>query len=764
VRSFKKIAFLFLLLIPFVQFPQSSKVFKLDSLCSVWNDTSNPDTIRLHALHNVIWEEYLFVNPDSGIFYAEIMNGMSAERELKAFMAISSNLKGIAFQIKGQNDSAVKCFTRVKNIFEEINNIHGVGVSLNNIALALKDKGDFEKCLAYFNEAYELYKEVKDSSDMGSALHNIGTIYSDMGNNPIALQYFHNALKIGEKIKDSSRIASAYQEIGVIVLEFENNEDKALDYFLKSLQLRVQINDKIQIPGSLISISEVYKKRKDYEKALSFLNRALKICQEIGEKKRISKTYIEIGSIYFQLKNYKNAIDYFEKAKEINEFVDYKIGIALALNKLGMVYQKLNLQTKAISTAKVAYNISNDIGDLNGIELSTSILYQNHKKLNQIDDALKMYELNVLIKDSIINQDNLQSIINQQYQYEYEKKSLADSIRHQDEIVIHQAEFKAEQEQRKKQRVILFGVIILLTLIGVFSVYLYTRFRLIRRQRNLINEQKKTVDKAFGELGVEKKKVERKNKQIITSINYAKKIQRAILPENELMQSFFSDHFVLFQPKDIVGGNFYWYRCFGDVAAIACVDCTGHGVPGGFMSMMGSLLLDKIVQNDKLTTAEILGQLNNEIIRVLKQDGGGEIQDGMDLSLCVVDKKKQELLFSGARNGIYIINDGDVKSYKADLLPAGGSFSKKSKVMNREFTSQKIKLKKSDWVTMFSDGYPDQLGGDRMMSMGGEKFEEILKKTVLLSAGRNEFLMSEFDKWKGEFPKVDDLLVIGFKV
>ena len=301
-------------------------------------------------------------------------------------------------------------------------------------------------------------------------------------------------------------------------------------------------------------------------------------------------------------------------------------------------------------------------------------------------------------------------------------------------------------------------------MIGAFSVYLYTRFRLIRRQRNLINEQKKTVDKAYGELGVEKKKVERKNKEIITSINYAKKIQRAILPEKELIQSFFSDHFVLFQPKDIVGGDFYWFRCFGDIAAIACVDCTGHGVPGGFMSMMGSLLLDKIVQNEQLTTAEILGQLNNEIIRVLKQDGGGEIQDGMDLSLCVVDKKKKELLFSGARNGIYIINNGNVKSYKADMLPAGGSYSKKSKVMNREFTSQKIKLNKSDWVTMYSDGYPDQLGGDRIMSMGGVKFEEILKKTVLLSEGRNEYLISEFDKWKGEFPQVDDLLVIGFKV
>jgi serine phosphatase RsbU (regulator of sigma subunit) len=337
-------------------------------------------------------------------------------------------------------------------------------------------------------------------------------------------------------------------------------------------------------------------------------------------------------------------------------------------------------------------------------------------------------------------------------------------MRHHHEILIHQAEFKTEQEQRKKQRIILYGVVALLVLIAAFSVYLYTRFRLIRRQRNLINEQKKTVDKAYSELGVEKKKVEEKNNQIITSINYAKKIQRAILPEYELMKSFFSDHFVLFQPKDIVGGDFYWYRCFGDTAVIACVDCTGHGVPGGFMSMMGSLLLDKIVLNSKLSSAEILGQLSKEIIRVLKQESGGEIQDGMDLSLCMIDKKKQELYFSGARNGIYIVDDGAIKSYKADMLPAGGSFSKKSKKMKREFTSQTISLNKSSWVIMYSDGYCDQLGGDRMVSMDGGKFKEIIVKTVLLSEGRNDYLISEFDKWKGEFPQVDDLLVIGFKV
>ncbi len=232
------------------------------------------------------------------------------------------------------------------------------------------------------------------------------------------------------------------------------------------------------------------------------------------------------------------------------------------------------------------------------------------------------------------------------------------------------------------------------------------------------------------------------------------------------MQNFFSDFFVLYQPKDIVGGDFFWFRCFGDLAAIACVDCTGHGVAGGFMSMMGSLLLDKIIQNDQLKPDEILNQLNNEIIRVLKQDqgDGGEIQDGMDLSLCIINKKKRQLHFSGARNGITVIDDNNISSYKADMLPAGGVFSKKRKNITREFTTQTIELTVNSWIIMSSDGYYDQLGDDKMISMGEKKFQTLAHKAVTTKKDKVKFLTREFNKWKGSHQQIDDLLVIGLKV
>ena len=729
----------------------------LDSLWNVWNDETQADTIRLKAIYEITWEDYLFYKPDSAFHLVQMMFNLAKSTNNKRAIANSYNLKGIAFQIKGQNDSAIHYFKKVKNIFTGLNYQRGIAISLNNIALALKDLGDYSKCLEYFNLAYKGYKLAKDSANQDNALHNIGLIYSDIGNYPMAMKYFQKARYIRASIKDESGTASSLDEIGKIIFDFEGNIDKALDYYLRALEIRERIDERITIPVSLIHIGEVYKAKGNNEKALTFYNRALNISQEIGEKKRVSETYIEIGNIYIDLKDYEQALIYFYRAKKINEFVDYKKGLALSLNKIGLVYELSNRPEMAINNAKKALEMTTSLGDLEGIALSSSVLFRNYKKINAFSNALTMQELNILITDSIQNRDNLRSVINQQYKYEYDKKAISDSIRHQDEILIHQAKVEKEQILRN-------GSILLLILIIGFSIFLYTRFRLIKRQKDLIKEQKKTVDIAYKELDIQKNKVEQQNQQIITSINYAKKIQDAILPEDELLNNFFSEYFILFKPKDIVGGDFYWYRSFKDIAVIACVDCTGHGVPGGFMSMLGSLLLDKIIQNSKDNPSNILECLSNEVIRVLKQDAGGEIQDGMDMSLCIIDKKNMKLHFSGARNGILIIDKENISHYKADLLPVGGAFSRKSRKMSRKFTTQSISITKDSWIIMYSDGYYDQLGGSKTMSMEPEKYKEIIQSAVKTNKDKKEFLMQEFEQWREDFPQVDDLLIIGLRV
>ncbi len=304
-------------------------------------------------------------------------------------------------------------------------------------------------------------------------------------------------------------------------------------------------------------------------------------------------------------------------------------------------------------------------------------------------------------------------------------------------------------------------------LLVIFGGITFISGLFILRQRQLkadnLRLEKKVIVRTQ-QLEEEKQNVEKKNNQILQSINYAKRIQGSILPDQDVLNNFFRNHFVFYQPKDVVGGDFYWFRSFGDLAVIATVDCTGHGVPGGFMSMMGSLLLDKIVQENNLDTAKILDQLNKEIIRVLKQEKEDAMQDGMDLSICVINKKDRLLSFSGARNGIFVLNGNDKKYFDADLFPVGGFYSKKSKEIIRNYHSTKVKLEADSWVFMYTDGYYDQMGGERMLSLGMDLFMAHLSKAVKSSDENVVILKEEYDNWRGDIPPIDDVLVIGFQI
>ena len=306
-----------------------------------------------------------------------------------------------------------------------------------------------------------------------------------------------------------------------------------------------------------------------------------------------------------------------------------------------------------------------------------------------------------------------------------------------------------------------FYFIVIGFVIFIFILLVKTR----ERQLKLINIRlEKKVDKRTLQLKEEKIKVEKQHNEITKSINYAKRIQYSILPEEDLLTEFFNEHFVLYQPKDIVGGDFFWYRCFGDISVIATVDCTGHGVPGGFMSMMGSLLLDKIIQVDNLDTSKILQDLHNEITRVLNQKSGGDIQDGMDIAICIIDREKRKLHFSGARNGIIILSNEQLNYLDADLFSVGGSYSNKSKLLNRDFKTHSVDLKNNDWIFMYTDGYYDQLGGEDVNSMGAEYFKNALMDSLSAEVSKVEFLQNRFNTWKGEYPQIDDVLVIGFNL
>ena len=231
------------------------------------------------------------------------------------------------------------------------------------------------------------------------------------------------------------------------------------------------------------------------------------------------------------------------------------------------------------------------------------------------------------------------------------------------------------------------------------------------------------------------------------------------------MNPYFHDFLVFNLPKDIVGGDFHWFKSFENKAIAIAADCTGHGVPGGFITVLGNLFIESSTGDKPNSPANILADINNELVTVLKQDEEDAIQDGMDLAVCLIDKKESKLLFSGSRNGLFIVNkSGDVREVKGDFTPVGGYYSRKEKFDKRTYQIQELKLNNGDWVFMYSDGYYDQFGGPKNKSMGNIKFKEILSNAVRHNKVKSHDFKKHFFDWMGDNHQLDDVLLLGFTV
>jgi len=293
-------------------------------------------------------------------------------------------------------------------------------------------------------------------------------------------------------------------------------------------------------------------------------------------------------------------------------------------------------------------------------------------------------------------------------------------------------------------------------------IYIYIKWRTIKFQRDkaILEREVKTRTQ---EVVQQKDVIERKNKDITDSINYAKRIQQAILPPKETMQKLFPQSFVLYKPKDIVSGDFYWVEQYGQYHFIAAVDCTGHGVPGAFMSIVGHNLLNQAVNEHGIgRPAVILNEMNKNLFKQFSQQSEAlTVRDGMDIAICAVDPKNKKLQYAGANNPLWIIRNNELIQVKADKQPIGTYIGDGLK----PFVNHEIELQKGDLIYIFSDGYADQFGGPQGKKFKYKSFQKLLLDNCNLSMDQQcSILDNSIEEWRGDLEQVDDILVIGIRI
>jgi len=622
-------------------------------------------------------------------------------------------------------------------------------------------------------EEFLSYSRERDNLNIELGMTIKGYLHNQLGDPKTALDCFFYVLKIGEDNSDSTLISQVYNDIAMVYMELREYE-KALYYNENSLQISRSQNDLKTISLTLNNYGLVFLYLEDYEKANEVFNEALVLKEKFLEEETDldEKYYLEIdiamlesnlGLVYQNRKQFQKAIDITNKAV----FIYDKLGLDFYLIQSYTTLAELYLLINEVSLAKKYAELSLELlGDEQFIELkanSFGVLSMVYEKLNKNEIALTYKESEQVLNDSLYSLVNKEALAEAEIKYEYDKKAFSDSLVNIQKQRVFEASLEVKNAELKSQNRITNGIIFILFLIVVFSIILWLRFQKNQQEKELIKEQKNVMDEAYTELEENKIEIEKKNKEIIDSIYYARYIQRALYPDEDHMQAFFEDYVVFNLPKDIVGGDFHWFKSFGDKAIVIAADCTGHGVPGGFITVLGNLFIESSTGDHPKYPDEILSDINNELVTVLKQHEKDAIQDGMDLGICLIDKKTRKITFSGSRNGVYVVNKkGDLMEIKGDYTPVGGFYSKKEKINNRKYETHEIKLKKDEWVFMYSDGYYDQFGGDRNKSMGSTRFKNVLVHAVKNDKLQTSDFKNHFFSWMGDNDQLDDVLLMGF--
>jgi tetratricopeptide (TPR) repeat protein len=572
---------------------------------------------------------------------------------------------------------------------------------------------------------------------LATGLNNTGLYYLDQGDYANAIIAFTSALKLREELQDENGKSSALGNIGSIYYE-QGDYDKAISYYNQCLAIQTKLGNKDGISTTYNNLSNIYAEQKKYELAIDYCFKAMKIAEEIEDELGVAYSLNNIGAIYNDQGNREKAIEYYTKSLEIKEKIGNMKGVAITLTNIGNIYLENRQHDKAELYAQKALLLSKEKGFLvEGMDAATS-LYLNYKDQNKSKEALNMHELIVMYKDSINRESNHKEILRQEIQYNYEKQKAIDEKEHEKQLAI-------SDEQKEKQKIVSVAIGIGLILALFLTFFIFNRLRLTRKQKQIIEHQKTIV--------------EEKQKEILDSIVYAKRLQDAILPANKTFTSYLPNSFILYKPKDIVAGDFYWLEFKNDLVFVAVADCTGHGVPGALVSVVCSNALNRAVLEFNITDPGKILDKTKELVLETFAKSDKNVSDGMDISLCCINQKTNEIKWSGANNPLWYISNNTFKEIAPNKQPIGKTDS------SELFVTHTLQLSKGDSIYLITDGFADQFGGPKGKKFKYKPLKELIiqNQTIEPLEIKNELELA-LDQWKGNLEQVDDVCIIGIKI
>ncbi|MDQ3048257.1 MAG: SpoIIE family protein phosphatase [Bacteroidota bacterium] len=690
-------------------------------------------------------------------------------------------------------------------------------VTLSNEGIVVGKGGDRDKAKKLFEEALSHFRSIKNLKGEGTVLNNLAFNYNRQGNIPKAIEIYSNALVIFRKINSIENLGQTLLNLGSISYNL-NQAQETLDYLLEAEGYLKQSKDPKVLSRCYLNLSSVYRSKQDSVKMFYYMDKATEILERMNDNEGLGFAYNNMATYYKEKKNYSQAKILVIKGLEVRKLTGDKKNIASSLNN----YAGILAGEGNWDSVKIVLDQANEIG----VSIkSPEILQNNHdefykyyQKKQDNGLALDHYKKYIVFRDSLQNDKNKKLSIKQNMQFEFEKKEALlmieqekQNLANREKLQLQQLQYDYDRKQRelntktemsalamkeelrrkqlmfenkaqqdkiksesdrkefslqenikrqelenRNQRTLTYFFIIAFGVMCALAFFIFRGLQQNKKARQIIELQKEKAEEQTIQ-------IREKQKEIVDSITYAKRLQDAILPPVSLLKLHLPEHFIFYQPKDIVAGDFYWLETADDSVLIAAADCTGHGVPGAMVSVVCSNALNRTVKEFGITRpGELLDKVRDLVIETF-QKSESEVRDGMDISLLNLKRNKEKITvqWAGANNPLWFVRkiSGEMESIKPDKQSIGRSDTPVP------FRTVELEMEKSDTLFLLSDGFADQFGGDKGKKFKYKQLQAFLLSNIHLSMEEQKAkLHDELISWKGGLEQVDDILIIGIRL
>ncbi|WP_448528949.1 tetratricopeptide repeat protein [Raineya sp.] len=717
-----------------------------------------------------------------------------------------------SYENAGNNPKAILYYERLLETHKIAKNTTQEVQVLGILANLYNQEGKFQKALELNQKALENYERSQDKEAQAITLNNLGFGYQKLGNTPQAISYFEKALALKKELKMEQNLEYRTMLSNLAVLYQSQKDFEKSKIYLKQIEsilLQTPNIDEAETADFYDLIAKTYFYSGDADKAQKYAHKAIDFGEKSGNLQAVQSSYQTLSAVYASRNLNKNALQAYEMHKKFSDSL-YKVRLTYQENllKKRKISDDIESETELLQAQKDIENLDLKNTILNAEKESQKYELDKQQKIIQLAELeqarlreqaranslllekqrneaiLQKQQLDLAHTENLLKEAELKNAkIYQEAQEakrkEQEAKFLRDKQQREQEL---EREREAKLNQAKLFIAIGVGIsgILLLALIGFWvkqrdnkklkiqqNIILQNN-ELLKKQHLEILEKNDELNAANEELSAavetiseQKAEIEHKNDEILASINYAQRIQDSMLPDENIFRAYFEESFILYLPRDIVSGDFYWLYTNQQFVIVAVMDCTGHGVPGAFMSLIGKTMLDKIVGELGIYSPEkILLVLDDFVKKAIASDK--KLVDGMDGVVFCIDKKQKKLLFAGAKSSMLLFKNDEMMELKGDYFHIAGAENNEEE---KTFSLQSFDLDTPIMLYAYSDGYQDQIGGERNKKFMTKKYKQLLtdihKKPC---AEQKEILNCTFKEWKGLMQQTDDVLVMGLKI